>query len=122
MLTVTKISDDRLDLELTGMLDADMMALALDDLIEKSEGIEHGKMMYSIPEFEMPTAGALAIELTRLPGLFGLLQKFDRCAVLSNRTWLRTMAEIEGVMIPGLEIKAFEYKDAEAAEAWLEST
>ena len=121
MLTVTKISDDRLDLELTGMLDADMMALALDDLIEKSEGIEHGKMMYSIPEFEMPTAGALAIELTRLPGLFGLLQKFDRCAVLSNRTWLRTMAEIEGVMIPGLEIKAFEYKDAEAAEAWLES-
>ena len=122
MLTVTKISDDRLELELTGMLDADMMALALDDLIEKSEGIEHGKMMYSIPEFEMPTAGALAIELTRLPGLFGLLQKFDRCAVLSNRTWLRTVAELEGVMIPGLEIKAFEYKDAEAAEAWLEST
>lgn len=121
MLTVTKISDDRLDLELTGMLDADMMALALDDLIEKSEGIEHGKMMYSIPEFEMPTAGALAIELTRLPGLFGLLHKFDRCAVLSNRTWLRTIAEIEGMMIPGLEIKAFEYKDAEAAEAWLES-
>lgn len=122
MLTVARTADDRLDIELTGMLDADMMALALDDLVEKSEGIEHGKMMYSIPEFEMPTAGALAIELTRLPGLFGLLQKFDRCAVLSNRTWLRTMAEIEGVMIPGLEIKAFEYKDAEAAEAWLEST
>lgn len=121
MLTVARTADDRLDIELTGMLDADMMALALDDLVEKSEGIEHGKMMYSIPEFEMPTAGALAIELTRLPGLFGLLQKFDRCAVLSNRTWLRTMAEIEGVMIPGLEIKAFEYKDAEAAEAWLES-
>ena len=121
MLTVNRTSDNRLDIELSGTLDADMMALALDDLMEKSEGIENGKMMYSIPEFEMPTAAAIAIELTRLPGLLGLIQRFDRCAVLSNRTWLRTIAEIEGAMIPGLEIKAFEYKDTDAAEAWLEA-
>ena len=69
----------------------------------------------------MPTAGALVVEFSRLPGLFGLLRRFDRCAVLSNRTWLRTIAEFEGMLIPGLEIKAFEYADTEAAEAWLES-
>ena len=121
MLTVNRTADDRLDIELTGVLDADLMALALDDLIEKSEGIEHGKLMYSIPEFEMPTAGALVVEFSRLPGLFGLLRRFDRCAVLSNRTWLRTIAEFEGMLIPGLEIKAFEYGDSEAAETWLAS-
>ena len=121
MLTVKRTADDRLDIELTGTMDAEMMALALDDLIEKSEGIEHGKMLYSIPEFEMPTGAAIGIELTRLPGLLGMIRRFDRCAVLSNRSWLRTIAEIEGAVIPGLEIRAFEYKDADAAEAWLES-
>ena len=66
MLTVKRTADDRLDIELTGTMDAEMMALALDDLIEKSEGIEHGKMLYSIPEFEMPTGAAIGIELTQI--------------------------------------------------------
>lgn len=120
MLTITKPSANRLDIELKGVMDAELMAAGLDDLIAQSDGIEHGKMLYRIPEFSMPTAGAIGVELTRLPKLFALIHRFDRCAVLSDASWIRTAAEIEGALIPGLAIKAFEYDEPEAAEAWLD--
>ena len=119
MLTITKPAPNRIDIEFRGALDAETMRLALDDLIEKSEGVTNGRMLYTIPEFSMPTLGAIGVELKRLPKLFGLLGKFDRCAVLSDAGWIRTAAEIEGALIPGLQIKSFELDDTEAAEAWL---
>lgn len=119
MLTITKPTPNRIDIEFRGALDAETMRTALDDLIEKSEGVTNGRMLYKVPEFSMPTLGAISVELKRLPKLFGLLSKFDRCAVLSDASWIRTAAEIEGALFPGIQIKSFELDDAEAAEAWL---
>ena len=119
MLTVTKTAPNRVDIALSGSLDAETMRAALDDLIAKSEDVTKGRMLYTITEFSWPSLGALGVELQRLPKLFGLLGKFDRCAVLSDESWLRTAAEIEGALFPGLEIKSFPLKDADAAEAWL---
>lgn len=119
MLTVTKPAPDRVDIELRGTLNADLMAAGLDELIEKSEGVRDGRMLYTIPEFAMPTLGAIGIELRRLPRLFALMRRFRRCAVLSDAAWLRTAAGIEGALIPGLEIKAFAMDQRPAAEAWL---
>ncbi|MEM9060025.1 MAG: STAS/SEC14 domain-containing protein [Pseudomonadota bacterium] len=120
MLTIKKPADNRLDIELEGVLDAELMAAGLDDLIAQSEGIVNGKMLYRIPEFGLPTAGAIGVELTRLPKLLALIPRFDRCAVLSDASWIRTAAEIEGALIPGLAIKAFELDELETAEAWLD--
>ena len=119
MLTITKPAPDRLDTELTGRLDAAGMEAALDDLVAKSEGIQHGRMLYRIPAFAMPTLGAIAVEFGRLPRLFGMIRRFDRCAVLSDAGWLRTAAEVEGAFIPGLAVKAFPLDAAAEAEAWL---
>lgn len=119
MPTITKPAPNRVDIELRGALDAETMRAALDDLIEKSEGVTSGRMLYTIPEFSIPTFGVIGVELKRLPKLFGLLGKFDRCAVLSDAGWIRTTAEIEGALIPGLQIKSFELDHTEAAEAWL---
>ncbi len=120
MLNVSKPSADRVDIELSGALDAEAMRSALDHLIEKSESITHGKMLYTISDFEMPTLGAMAVELHRMPRLFSLTSKFDKCAVLSDTAWIRTAAEIEGAVIPSLAIKSFALADAKAAEAWLD--
>lgn len=119
MLRVTKPSPNRVDIELSGTLDADAMRAALDDLIAKSEDVTNGKMLYTITDFSMPSLGAIGVELQRLPKLFGLLGKFDRCAVLCDESWLRTAAEIEGALFPGIQIKSFERAEAEDAEAWL---
>ncbi|MDA0231508.1 MAG: STAS/SEC14 domain-containing protein [Proteobacteria bacterium] len=119
MLTVTKPTPNRIDIELSGTLDSETMRVALDDLTAKSEDITNGRMLYTITELSIPTLGAIGVEFSRLPKLFGLLGKFDRCAVLSDASWLRTAAEIEGALFPGVEIKSFTLQEAEDAEAWL---
>ena len=121
MFEVTKKDDNRLDISLLGPLNADGMRTVLDELIDKSEGMKDGQMLYTITNFSMPTLGAMAVEFTRLPKLFGLLGKFDRCAVVSDTGWIRTAAEVEGALLPGLAIKAFEPGEEDAAEAWLEA-
>ena len=119
MLTVTKPGPNRLDIDLSGQLDADAMREGLETLLAQSDGISNGTMLYRIRDFEMPTPGALAVEFAQMPRLFGLIGRFDKCAVLSDIGWLRKAAEIEGALFPGLEIKAFPLNDSTAAEAWL---
>ena len=119
MLKITKKSASRLDIELAGTVDADDMRTALDELIEKSEGVSRGRMLYTISDFSFPTLGAFGVEMARLPKLFGLLGKYDKCAVLSDTGWVRKAAEIEGAMVPGIEIKSFALHEHKAAEAWL---
>ena len=117
MFHITKIAENRLDIALSGSIDSDEMGQALDDLIAQSEEISHGRMLYTITDFAMPSMAAIGVEMTRLPKMFGLLGKFDRCAVVCDTQWIRTAAEVEGALLPGLEIKAFE--TAEVAETWL---
>lgn len=119
MLKITSPAPNRVDIEFSGTLDAEAMRAALDDLFEKSEGVTNGQMLYRITDFSMPSLGAIGVELQRLPKLFGLLGRFDRCAVLSDAGWLRTASEIEGALIPGIEIKSFALNETEEAEAWL---
>ncbi len=120
MLKVTKRSENRIDIEFDGTLDADSMRVALDELIEKSQDIKGGRMFYEIGDFHMPTFGAFVVEFGKLPKLFGLLAKFDKCAVVSDSEWIRKGAEIEGALIPGLKIKSFKSEDRVLADAWLD--
>lgn len=119
MFRVTPNGPNRIDIEFEGKLDSDEMRTALDELISKSANIEHGRMLYRIGDFEIPTLGALGVELSRIPQLFRLIGKFDRAAVLADKKWVQTVSEIEGALIPGLKIKAFNPDEESEAEAWL---
>lgn len=119
MLKIESKGPNRVDLELNGKLDSDDMRTALDELVEKSQAVENGKMLYRIADFELPTLGAIGVEMSRIPELFRLIKKFDRVAVLTEKKWIQKAGEIEGALIPGLEIKAFSMDDEAEAEAWL---
>lgn len=119
MFKVTQNGPNRLDLELDGKLDSDAMRIGLDELINKSKDIDNGRMLYRINDFDFPTLGAIGVEMSRLPELFGLIRRFDRAAVLTDKKWVQKVSEIEGALFPGLDIKAFEMDQAEEAEAWL---
>ncbi|MGH1420960.1 MAG: STAS/SEC14 domain-containing protein [Hyphomonas sp.] len=119
MTTITRVDENRLDIELGGRIDDVEMKRILDELLEKSEGMSHGQMLYTITDFKMPTVGAMAVEFSRLPRLFKLIGRFDRCAVVSDVNWVRTWSEVEGAFMPGLQIKAFEGDETVAAVAWL---
>lgn len=120
MFQVVPNGPNRIDIDVSGKIDSDGMRAALDELISKSEGIKHGRMLYRIGHFQVPTLGAIGVELSRLPGLFRLIGKFDRAAVLTSKKWIQNASEFEGALIPGLEIKAFDVDEKAEAEAWLE--
>lgn len=121
MFQVTRIGDNRIDVDFSGKLDSSEMRFALDELLRKSEGISHGQMLYRIGDFDVPTLGAMAAELARIPQLFRFIRRFDRCAVVSGKEWLRKASEIEGALFPGLAIKAFDEDRNTEAYNWLES-
>ncbi len=122
MLNITKQSGNRVDIHLSGKLDAEGMRTALDALFEASEDVQNGRMLYTINDFSVPTPAAIGVELTRLPKLFGLLSKFDRCAVISDAAWVRKAADIEGAIFPGIDIKSFASDERNAAELWLSAS
>ena len=121
MFRVTQDGKNRLDIEMSGKLNSEEMKTALDELVSKSKNIENGKMLYDVIDFHLPSLGAIGIEFSRLPSMFGLMKKFDRAAVLTDKTWLKKVSEFEGVLFPGLEIKAFNRDKKVEAEAWLSS-
>lgn len=119
MLTIDSIGSNRIDIALTGTIDSEAMKIALDELVEKSASIEDGLMMYRIGDFDLPTLGAIAVELSRLPALFMLIRHYSRIAVITEKHWLQKLSEIEGMLIPGVSIKAFDVAQEAEAEIWL---
>ena len=119
MFEVVRNGPNRIDITFGGKLDSEGMKAALDKLVQESEGIEHGKMLYRVFDFKLPTLGAIVVEFSRLPAMFRLIRQFDRAAVLADKDWVQTASEIEGALIPGLKIKAFDLDDADDAERWL---
>jgi len=53
--------------------------------------------------------------------MFSLMKKFNRAAVLTDKTWLKKVSEFEGALYPDLEIKAFSRDQKAEAEDWLSS-
>ncbi len=121
MFKVIKNGTNRLDIEMSGKLDAESMKVALIELVCKSEDNKNGKLLYVIIDFQLPTLSAIGIEFSRLPSMFCLMKRFNRAAVLTDKTWLKKVSEFEGALFPGLEIKAFDIDQKTEAEAWLSS-
>ena len=121
MFKIKQNGVNRLDIQLSGKLDTEEMKVALDELVTKSANIKNGKMLYDIIDFHFPSLGAIAIEFSRLPSMFGFIKRFDRAAVLTDKSWLKKVSEFEGALFPGLEIKAFARDRKADAEAWLSS-
>jgi len=122
MFKVTRVSPIRIDIESSGKLDGEEMNEALDGLIRETEGLEHGQMLFRVGEFALPTFAGMKVEFSRLPSMLGFIRKFRRCAVLADQGWLKTISEIEGALIPGVEIKGFGLDQEATAKAWLEET
>lgn len=120
MFQVMRNGENRVDVDFAGKLNSDDMRAALDQLTQQSEGIEHGRMLYRIGSFSMPTLGAIGVELTHIPQLLRVVRRFDRMAVVADKGWVRTASEVEGALIPGLQIKAFDSIQEAKAEAWLQ--
>lgn len=120
MFKVMKTGHNRLDIELIGKLNSKEMQIALDELESKAKDMENGLMLYDVVQFNLPSLGAIVIEFSRLPSMFGFIRKFKKTAVLTDKNWIKKTSEFKGILIPGIEIKAFNRNQRKEAESWLE--
>lgn len=120
-MKIERSGKNRLDIVMTGKIDSDAMAEILQQLLDKSEGVQHGKMMFDVHDYQFPTLGAMMVELSRLPAMLAFIRKFDSAAVLADETWVRKISEWEGYMLPWLTIKSFHRDQKAEAEVWLAS-
>ena len=121
MFKVTRNGANRLDIFLNGRLDAREMRTALDDLLRTTENLKNGKILYTITDFRLPTLRALGIELSRFPSMLGIMRKINRVALLTDREWLKRVAEFKGALLPGIKIRSFDIDQKKEAEEWLYS-
>lgn len=119
MVRIERKAGDRLDVSFEGRIDEAGMHAVLDELQSKSQGIEDGTMLYSVGDFDLPSFGAIAVELSRIHGLLRTMRRFRKVALLADSAWVRAFASIEGALLPGLELKAFPQEERDVAEAWL---
>jgi hypothetical protein len=119
MFKITRSGPNRLDIEMSGRLNAEEMRIALDELVQKSKNIENGLMLYDVIDFHLPSPEAIVVEFSRFPSMFGFIKKFKRAAVLTDKAWLGKASELEGLLLPGLEIRAFGRDRKTEAEVWL---
>jgi len=120
-MNLTKVSNNRVHVEFGGKIDRDQVTKVLDEMFAAIADRELGLLMYRIGKLEMPTLGAIAVELKNLPKIFRLVQKIDRIAVVCDQGWIQTATEIEGKLIPGLKMKSFDLNKENAAIEWLEA-
>lgn len=120
MFIISENGKNRIDITLSGKLDAAEMRSLLDELVEHSAQIDNGLILYDLIDFHLPSLAAIAIEISRLPELFKLIKQFHRVAVLADQAWVRKIGELEGELLPELEIRSFTREQREAAEEWLQ--
>lgn len=119
MVRIERKAGDRLDVSFEGRIDEAGMRAVLDELQSKSQDIEDGTMLYSVGDFDLPSFGAIAGELSRIHDLLRTMRRFRKIALLADSGWVRALASIEGALLPGLELKAFHQEERDVAEAWL---
>lgn len=120
MLKIDRQSEKLFLIEFSGAVSSQELETELDKFLEQSRDVKGGKLIYRIDDFDFPGLGLVMVKLQRLPKLLGLFSRFDKAAVVSDKNWLNRLAEFEGMLIPGFEIKAFAKEDEAAAMTWLD--
>lgn len=69
-----------------------------------------------VPEFEGIAIDALFKDLKFALGHWS---RFDKEAVVTDKSWLRTATEFAGKLIPHMEVRAFSTREVDAARRWI---
>jgi hypothetical protein len=106
-------------LTIAGQIDEDQMRSGLEAFLAALPQTGRADFLYTITDFEFPALQAIAVEFGYLPRLFAAVTKIGKVAVVADADWLRKAAELEGMVLPGMDIKSFRPDELDDAETWL---
>jgi hypothetical protein len=118
MFNITRESDGLILLHITGRIDAAEMESGLQHLFADLAEETGARILFRMDDAVLLELSAIAVELRHLPHMLRMMSRIDRVAVLSDEGWVRTGAEIEGRMIPGVEIRSWPLSEEAEARAW----
>ena len=118
MFNITRDTDGLILLQISGRIDAAEMESGLQHLFADLAEETGARILFRLDDAVLPELSAIAVELRHLPHMLRMMARIDRVAVLSDEGWVRTGAEIEGRLIPGVEIRSWPLSDEAAARAW----
>ncbi len=96
--------------------DVELAWASLDAALDEAETIGLYAEVVGLDGF---TLAGLVEDLARGIKALGEWGRFARYAVVSDKAWLRTLADLEGKLLPGIEIRTYTPEEAPAAVAWL---
>ncbi|MEM9813041.1 MAG: STAS/SEC14 domain-containing protein [Pseudomonadota bacterium] len=121
MLTIERKGPGRIDVSVAGRIGTLEMEAGLERLIAETGDMSAADMLTRVSGRAWPSVGALTVKLRKLPELLALRRRFRRVALVADAGWLRSAAELEGALLPGIQVRGFRPADAGAAEDWLRS-
>ena len=96
--------------------DVELAWASLDAALDEAETIG---LYAEVVDLGGVTLPGLVEDLARGIQALGEWGRFARYAVVSDKAWLRTLAKVEGTILPGIEIRTYTPDESEAAVAWL---
>jgi SpoIIAA-like len=108
-------------IDVTGKIDAMAMETGLEAMLHAIEGMDHLDILYRVHQIDLPTLGAIAVELQHLPALFGVLAKMRKVALIADQQWIETVAKVEASIFRSIKFAYFEPGQEDAAKAWLQA-
>ncbi len=103
----------------SGRVDADDLQQAIDATEEVKKSHPRVSLYAEIDEMRWMTATAVLRDLGYGLTQLGDLQHFYRIAVVTDRRWVRPIAQLETHLFKPLEVRVFSNHDKEAAKEWV---
>ena len=91
----------------------------LDWMNQVSEANDNFNICIDIASDNFDDLSAARAEFLRVGRVLRHAPTADKCAVLTDSAFLKNSAKVEGAVIPGLEINAFDLDASKVAEKWL---
>lgn len=96
--------------------DIERVWASMDAAIDEADAIG---LYVEVVDLKGATIRAIVTDVTTGLKNLGKLKHFKRIAVVTDAKWIRTAADVEDKLLPGIDIRAFETAEDEAALAWL---
>lgn len=119
MLEILPSHEHVVALRVSGTLTGGDYERVIDEVTEKLARHDRLGVLIDLVAFEDVTAEAALKDARFSMSLIGMLRRFPREAVVSDRQWVRVLARIADSLVPHVEVRAFGSQARDAALAWV---
>ncbi len=121
MLRKMIFEDDRvLAFRWEGRFDKKAFEEAMDKFLPEFRNRKEFNIYIEVTDIEGMDAGAVWEDLKFSAGNFkDLVKKINKVAVVTDSSWLKNLAETSYKLIPGIELKAYNFDESKAAKEWV---